>query len=590
MATYTANQVSINNGSKLVTVNSNESPESVSQGDFIQIANYPLAEINRTFLDANSNHIIELVKVWKHSDQITQSAIVLPTTVNFKSTVQALKNANTLVNDNTQAMQDWQTKLGRVAFNNVDGSKVTIKTMLQMETDFNSLMSRVQALIPMQAFDVYVLIGDSITNQSVENREELLKQSFIESGFSSEVEVYGTGLSGHTTKTFTEKFLGQVPPTTSSLLLSDYETLLAGKRVLFIDVLRTNDWKMICSNGVDYDVQKAECEQWTEILVNAIKASTLNADYAIASQPYNDWRNINVRGSQGFDIIDGNAPVYDQSVAWQYDVVEALCKKHSPNWYANDRCYFDFFAHTRNYFRYWLGSDNDSIHPVINTSELYRNYFARRAYKASINSISIVPMENLYDYTLSVNLLAGETCIFDFARTYSNGIDDQDGIQKDTRINLVAAGSLRETTIKKSDGSLIGGRSYLITGGENSRQTTGQGNPGNSSVSLENHYLLKSNQYVRAGEVMSIVITGLPENSVYDLSITAAYNVSSASSKVTANGVVISLSNTAVSDGIVPIATESVTVGDDGKINATLESLDGLGVGALAGISLTRTA
>ena len=590
MATYTANQVSINNGSKLVTVNSNESPESVSQGDFIQIANYPLAEINRTFLDVNGDHVIELLKVWKHSDQITQPAIVVPTTVDFKNTVQALKNANTLVNDNTQAMQDWQTKLGRVAFNNVDGSKVTIKTMLQMETDFNLLISRLQALIPMQSFDVYVLIGDSITNQSVENREELLKQSFIDSGFSSEIEVYGTGLSGHTTKTFTEKFLGQVPPTTSSLLLSDYETLLAGKRVLFIDVLRTNDWKMICSNGVDYDVQKAECEQWTEILVNAIKASTLNADYAIASQPYNDWRNINVRGSQGFDIIDGNASVYDQSVAWQYDVVEALCKKHSPNWYANDRCYFDFFAHTRNYFRYWLGSDIDSIHPVINTSELYRNYFANRAYKASINSISIVPMENLYDYTLAVNLLAGETCIFDFARTYSNGIADQDGIQKDIRINLVAAGSLRETTIKKSDGSLIGGRSYLITGGENSRQTSGQGNPGNSSVSLENHYLLKSNQYVRAGEVMSIVITGLPANSVYDLSIAAAYNVSSASSKLTANGVVISLSNTAVSDGVVPIATESVNVGDDGKINATLESLDGLGVGALAGISLTRTA
>lgn len=145
MATYTANQVSINNGSKLVTVNSNESPESVSQGDFIQIANYPLAEINRTFLDANSNHIIELVKVWKHSDQITQPAIVVPTTVDFKATVDALKKANILVNDNTQAMQDWQTKLGEVTFRNIDETQTTIKTLKQMESDFNELMARLEA-------------------------------------------------------------------------------------------------------------------------------------------------------------------------------------------------------------------------------------------------------------------------------------------------------------------------------------------------------------------------------------------------------------------------------------------------------------
>jgi len=116
MAAYTANQVSINNGQKNVVINSNESPEGVSSGDFIYVGTFTPMEINRTYIDSNGKHVIELVKVWGNSNQSNQPAIVIPTTVQFKETVKALQTANRLLNDNTQAMQDWQTKTGSVTF------------------------------------------------------------------------------------------------------------------------------------------------------------------------------------------------------------------------------------------------------------------------------------------------------------------------------------------------------------------------------------------------------------------------------------------------------------------------------------------
>lgn len=437
-----------------------------------------------------------------------------------------------------------------------------------------------------RTYDAYVFIGDSITNQCVEGLESVLVSDFVTAGFDPSVEAYGSGMSGHTTKTFTEKFLGIEPPTTSSKLLADYETLLAGKKVLFIDVLRTNDWKEVCVNLVDYAVQKAECEQWTETLANAIKASSLDADYAIAAQPYNDWRNINARGAQGFDIIDGNAAQYDQSVAWQSEVVEALCQQHSPDWFINGKCFFDLYSQTRNYFRYWFGSDTDSIHPTSLTYDIYRVYFANKAKEASDGNYLGT---ELYAYDTPLNFEIGETCVFDFARNYESTIEGQEGYVKSKNINLVASAALRESTIKKSDGSFIGGRSYLITSGDNTRQASGYGT-GDDTISLNNQYLLESASYVNAGEVMNIQLVGLPPNSTVDLSITAMYNNSTSTAKLTANGTVISLTTTKEVGGVKPVDTGSVTVDGNGEINATFESLDGLGFGVINGMSITRTA
>ena len=89
---------------------------------------------------------------------------------------------------------------------------------------------------------------------------------------------------------------------------------------------------------------------------------------------------------------------------------------------------------------------------------------------------------------------------------------------------------------------------------------------------------------------MNINISGLTAGTIFDMSIVAAYNDPASTSKVTANGAVISLTTTQVSGGVAPTATGSVIVDGNGEINATLESLDGLGFGMLSGLSLTRTA
>ncbi|WP_076921246.1 SUMF1/EgtB/PvdO family nonheme iron enzyme [Pseudoalteromonas sp. SK20] len=138
MATYTAKQVSINNGSRDVVINSGELPQNINVGDFLCIGNFAPMEINRVYFSDNNSPFIELVELWQNDNQASQPAIVIPTTVEFRETAQALKAANTLVNDNTQAMQNWQTKFGEVEFKNIDGTKTLVKTLKQMELDYQS--------------------------------------------------------------------------------------------------------------------------------------------------------------------------------------------------------------------------------------------------------------------------------------------------------------------------------------------------------------------------------------------------------------------------------------------------------------------
>jgi len=154
MATYTAKQVSINNGSRDVVINSGELPQNINVGDFLCIGHFAPMEINRVYFNDNNTPFIELVELWKNDNQASQPAIVIPTTVEFRETAHALKAANTLVNDNTQAMQTWQTKLGEVEFKNIDGTKTLVKTLKQMELDYQSTVdgtsTNVQAMLDWQ--------------------------------------------------------------------------------------------------------------------------------------------------------------------------------------------------------------------------------------------------------------------------------------------------------------------------------------------------------------------------------------------------------------------------------------------------------
>ncbi|QMW15990.1 hypothetical protein H3302_08015 [Pseudoalteromonas sp. MT33b] len=134
MPAFTAEQASINNGSKVVQINSGESVANIRSGDFLVLAGF-IVEINRAFVGAANEQLIELVQAWSHSTQSNQSCIVIPTTAEFKTVVAALNEANMLVNNNYKAMQDWQTKTGTVTFSNKDGTTTTVKTLKQIEAD-----------------------------------------------------------------------------------------------------------------------------------------------------------------------------------------------------------------------------------------------------------------------------------------------------------------------------------------------------------------------------------------------------------------------------------------------------------------------
>ncbi len=139
MPAFTAEQASINNGSKVVQINSGESVANIRSGDFLVLAGF-IVEINRAFVGVANEQLIELVKAWSHSTQSNQSCIVIPTTAEFKTVVAALNEANMLVNNNYKAMQDWQTKMGTVTFENKDGTTTTVTTLKQIEADNQAQM------------------------------------------------------------------------------------------------------------------------------------------------------------------------------------------------------------------------------------------------------------------------------------------------------------------------------------------------------------------------------------------------------------------------------------------------------------------
>ena len=153
MATFTAKRVSVTKGSKIVVINSGENPQFALNGDFLIVGGNPPASINRTYQNELNQYVIELNEEWAEGDQSYKAAVLIPTTVQFRETVETLRNANTLLNENTQAMQDWQTKLGTVTFINIDGTTSEIRTIKQIEADLDYLRpALVQGRVPYQTY------------------------------------------------------------------------------------------------------------------------------------------------------------------------------------------------------------------------------------------------------------------------------------------------------------------------------------------------------------------------------------------------------------------------------------------------------
>ncbi|MCQ8881670.1 hypothetical protein NQS96_07650 [Pseudoalteromonas shioyasakiensis] len=138
---FTAESVSILNGQDVVDVNSAESIENIKAGDFLQIGSFPLVEIKQAYKNGQGQKFIQLTKAWELTTQSNQPAIVIPTSGEFRAAVKALQDANILINDNQQALQDYQNNLGTVTFKKSDGTTTTVKTLKQIEVDNQAQMN-----------------------------------------------------------------------------------------------------------------------------------------------------------------------------------------------------------------------------------------------------------------------------------------------------------------------------------------------------------------------------------------------------------------------------------------------------------------
>lgn len=141
MAAFTADSINISNGRDVAEVISQEAINTIQKGDFLVISGFPPVEILQAYKNGQGERFIELLKPWPHTSQSNQPAIVIPTTVDYREAVEALRAANTLVSDNKKAMSDWQTNMGTVTFKDKDGNDVVVKTLRQIEADNQAQMN-----------------------------------------------------------------------------------------------------------------------------------------------------------------------------------------------------------------------------------------------------------------------------------------------------------------------------------------------------------------------------------------------------------------------------------------------------------------
>ncbi|MCU8386264.1 hypothetical protein OC514_17960 [Vibrio vulnificus] len=129
MTWITLPSVSVQNGSKIVTVN-NTQTTNIKVGDALLIGNYQPVEIAGVFATQ-----LSLRTNWSNAAQANASAVVLPTFGDFNAATQALRQATQVTQGNFKTLEDWGTKLGNITFEGQDNSKHTARTLLQMDAD-----------------------------------------------------------------------------------------------------------------------------------------------------------------------------------------------------------------------------------------------------------------------------------------------------------------------------------------------------------------------------------------------------------------------------------------------------------------------
>lgn len=131
---FTATSVTVANNSNVVKINSNESVANIKPGDALIIGSFNPVEILKAYA-SDQGSFIQLVQTWANATQSQVPALVLPTRSALNEAISALNGANKLVNDNYQAILDWQTKMGSVTFKDLDDNTHVVKTLNQLKTE-----------------------------------------------------------------------------------------------------------------------------------------------------------------------------------------------------------------------------------------------------------------------------------------------------------------------------------------------------------------------------------------------------------------------------------------------------------------------
>ncbi|HAT8516264.1 TPA: hypothetical protein I7181_21580 [Vibrio vulnificus] len=176
MTWITLPSVSVQNGSKIVTVN-NTQTTNIKVGDALLIGNYQPVEIAGVFATQ-----LSLRTNWSNAAQANASAVVLPTFGDFNTATQALRQATQVTQGNFKTLEDWGTKLGNITFEGQDNSKHTARTLLQMDADVSELEEQANNLIVSLSGRNFALSKAIVDALRSGNKEQYAASGFIHDG------------------------------------------------------------------------------------------------------------------------------------------------------------------------------------------------------------------------------------------------------------------------------------------------------------------------------------------------------------------------------------------------------------------------
>ncbi|WP_136484755.1 hypothetical protein [Vibrio sp. H11] len=161
--------VSVANGSDVVTVNNNLSTAKVRVGDALILAGFQPVEIVGVY--ANS---LTIASNWENSAQNGAMAAVMPTFGDFDNAAATMRQFTQTTQGNFAAMEAWWTQQsGSVTFKGQDGAEHQVRSAKQMDQDVQEKTDAVQAVtdemvslvgaqVALTQPDVYIPFNDSL--------------------------------------------------------------------------------------------------------------------------------------------------------------------------------------------------------------------------------------------------------------------------------------------------------------------------------------------------------------------------------------------------------------------------------------------